>query len=243
MDSNTYSTRPPAGRSGRLAALTAAVDGLDAEDSSGLADPVRAEEVLELRGLLDRLEGHWLKDLADLDARGAAGAEQGVQVGSTAAWLRRRLRMGRGAAASAVRTARALFRGPLAATGHALAAGVISPAHARVLAQGIHDLSDQVIADAEPALLNAARQLDPLRRRTVVGHLRLVADPAGVGRDAQRRHERRGLWLAPTVDGMVAIDGLLEPEAGQLVLAALEPLAHPADAHDSRSGPSGPRMP
>jgi hypothetical protein len=74
MDSNTYSTRPPAGRSGRLAALTAAVDGLDAEDSSGLADPVRAEEVLELRGLLDRLEGHWLKDLADLDARGAAGA-------------------------------------------------------------------------------------------------------------------------------------------------------------------------
>ena len=35
---------------------------------------------------------------------------------------------------------------------------------------------------------------------------------------------------------MVAIDGLLEPEAGQTVLAALEPLAHPADAHDDRSG-------
>jgi hypothetical protein len=243
MDSNTYSTRPPAGRSGRLAALTAAVDGLDAEDSSGLADPVRAEEVLELRGLLDRLEGHWLKDLADLDARGAAGAEQGVQVGSTAAWLRRRLRMGRGAAASAVRTARALFRGPLTATGHALAAGVISPAHARVLAQGVHDLSDQVVADAEPTLLNAAAQLDPTRLRTVVGHLRLVADPAGAEGDREWRHARRGLWLAPTVDGMVAIDGLLEPEAGQLVLAALEPLAHPADAQDSRSGPSGPRMP
>jgi hypothetical protein len=35
---------------------------------------------------------------------------------------------------------------------------------------------------------------------------------------------------------MVAIDGLLEPEAGQLVLAALEPLARPADAQDGRSG-------
>ena len=47
---------------------------------------------------------------------------------------------------------------------------------------------------------------------------------------------RRGLWLAPTFDGMVAVDGLLEPEAGQSVLAALEPLARPADATDTRSG-------
>ena len=35
---------------------------------------------------------------------------------------------------------------------------------------------------------------------------------------------------------MVAVDGLLEPEAGQTVLAALEPLARPADANDTRSG-------
>jgi hypothetical protein len=35
---------------------------------------------------------------------------------------------------------------------------------------------------------------------------------------------------------MVAIDGLLEPEAGQTLTAALEPLARPADAQDGRSG-------
>ena len=35
---------------------------------------------------------------------------------------------------------------------------------------------------------------------------------------------------------MVAVDGLLEAEAGQIVLAALEPLARPADAADTRSG-------
>ena len=34
----------------------------------------------------------------------------------------------------------------------------------------------------------------------------------------------------------MAVDGLLEPEAGQTLLAALEPLARPADANDSRSG-------
>ena len=35
---------------------------------------------------------------------------------------------------------------------------------------------------------------------------------------------------------MVAIDGLVESEAGQTVLAALEPLARPTDAGDQRSG-------
>ena len=44
--------------------------------------------------------------------------------------------------------------------------------------------------------------------------------------------------MAPTGEGMVAPwGGLLDPEAGQLVLAALEPLARPSDAHDARSGP------
>jgi Domain of unknown function (DUF222) len=35
---------------------------------------------------------------------------------------------------------------------------------------------------------------------------------------------------------MVALDGLLEPEAGQIVMAALEPLARPHRAADARSG-------
>ena len=61
---------------------------------------------------MDRLEGQWLAELATVDARGAAGADRGVQAPSTASWLRSRLRMGAAAASSAVRTARALFRGP-----------------------------------------------------------------------------------------------------------------------------------
>jgi Domain of unknown function (DUF222) len=41
--------------------------------------------------------------------------------------------------------------------------------------------------------------------------------------------------LAPTFEGMVALDGLLEPEAGQTLLAALASLARPANAADERS--------
>jgi hypothetical protein len=101
-----------AGPPDELAILGAALEALAVRDLGGLSDAVRAERVLGLRRLLDRLEGQWLKELADLDACGAAGAEEGVQVGSTAGWLRTRLRMGAGAAHRAVRTARAVFRGP-----------------------------------------------------------------------------------------------------------------------------------
>ena len=90
-----------------------------AQDLDGLSDVVRAERVLELRRLVDRLEGHWLQELAGVDARAAAGADQEQQVGSTAAWLRTRLHLGAGTATSFVRTARALFRGPLAQTARA----------------------------------------------------------------------------------------------------------------------------
>src|SRR5918995_4931852 len=127
MDSNTHSTQPPGPPPGgpppRLASLTAAVEELAAQDLDRLDDAALANQVLELRGLVDRLEGQWLQQLAGVDALGAAGAEQGQQFGSTAAWLRNRLRLGARTATSAVRIARALFRGPLAATAEALTGG------------------------------------------------------------------------------------------------------------------------
>jgi len=243
MDSNTHSNQPPGPQPAGhpddladLAELTAALDRLAARDLDRLSDRVRAQRVLALRRQRDRLDGQWLKELAGVDAHGAAGAEDGLQVGSTAGWLRNRLRLGTGTAASAVRTARALFRGPLTETAHALTDGAISVAHAQVVAQGTQTLPDHVTVEAEPVLVEAARRLDPGRLRRLLGHLLQLADPDGADRERERRHQRRGLWLAPTFEGMVAVDGLLEPEAGQIVLAALEPLARPAEAGDTRSG-------
>jgi Domain of unknown function (DUF222)/HNH endonuclease len=138
-------------------------------------------------------------------------------------------------ASSAVTTARALFHGPLTATAQALTAGELSPGHAAVLAHGTQELADRVAVEAEPVLVEAARRLDPPRLRRVLGHLQQLVDPEGTDPQAERRHEQRGLWLTPTFAGMVALDGLLEPEAGQTLLAALEPLARPASAEDHRS--------
>ena len=252
MDSNTHSTRPPteqppgppvshgvgpvAGLPEGLAGLAAVVNGLAAEDPDGLTDAVLAEEVLELRRMVDRLDGVWLRRLAALDARGAAGADQGVQAASTASWLRNRLRMGANAATSSVRTARAVFRGPLTGTAQALTAGEISPAHARVVAAGTHHLPHQVAVDAEPTVVAAARRLDPPRLRRVLTHLQEAIDPDGADGRAERLYGQRWLRVEPTFEGMVAIDGLLDAEAGQTVLTALEPLARPASAGDTRTG-------
>ena len=157
-----------------------AVDGLAAQDLDGLTDAALAEQVLALRRLVDRLEGHWLRQLAAVDGRGAAGADQGQQVGSTAAWLRSRLRLGAGAAASCVRTARALFRGPPGRDRPAaLTGGEISVAHAGCWPTAPKSCPTQVTVEAEPVLVEAACRLDPPRLRRVLGHLQLVADPDG----------------------------------------------------------------
>jgi hypothetical protein len=232
MDSNRSSVTQPDG----LGPLTAAVDALAAQDLTALPDAEAAQRVLVLRRLLDRLEGQWLRELAGVDGRGAAGAEQGVAAPSTAGWLRAQLRAGGATASGWVRTARALFRGPLAGAAKALAAGELSVAHAAVLAAGTHHLPPTTAAQAEPALLDTAGRLDPPTLRKVVTHVVEVADPDTAAAQTQHRHERRGLWVSPTFEGMVAIDGLLDPEAGETLLAALEPLARPTTADDIRSG-------
>jgi hypothetical protein len=191
--------------------------------------------VLVLRRLIERLEGQWLRELAGVDGRGAAGADQGTPAESTTAWLRHRTRMGHTDAHQRVRVARALHRGPLAGTARALAAGELGYQHAAALTRSTQELPAATTAAAEPVLLAAARRLDPPGLRKVVGHLGEVADPDAAEQQALRRHDRRGLWVAPTFAGMVAVDGLLDPEAGETLLTALEPLARPTTAEDERS--------
>jgi hypothetical protein len=66
MDSNTHSTSHPASTPAGLAALAADLQRLAAHDPDSLADGARAERVQGLGGLVDRLEGQWLAELADL---------------------------------------------------------------------------------------------------------------------------------------------------------------------------------
>ena len=76
-----------------------------AEDRDGKPDVARVEELRELGRLVGLLELQWLRELAELDARGAAGAEQGTRAPSTASWLQARLGMSAAEASSHVQIA------------------------------------------------------------------------------------------------------------------------------------------
>jgi Domain of unknown function (DUF222) len=104
-----------------------------------------------------------------------------------------------------------------------------------VLASGTRQLPDPTIREAEPVLLEAASHLDPPRLRRVLGHLLVVADPDGADAAAQRQHEQRWVSLTPTFEGMLTVEGVLQAEAGQTVLAALEPFARPTTGDDDRT--------
>jgi hypothetical protein len=219
-----------------LERLAAEIDGLAGDDLGGLGAALLAEQILALEVLEDQLAAAKLRRLAALDAQGAAGAEAGVYAPSTAAWLRAQLRMGPAAAKQRVRTARMLHRGPLAGTAQALADGEVSYQHAAALAEVTHDLPPTRVAEAEPVLLDAARRLDPPSLRRLTTHLRDLVDPDHAEERGRARLERRGLWLSPTFEGLVDVEGLLDAEAGEAVRAALEPLARPTGPDDERSG-------
>jgi hypothetical protein len=219
-----------------LERLAGEVGRLLGDDPNRLGGALAAAQVLALELLEDQLAAAKLHRLAVVDAQGAAGAERGVQFTSTAGWLRARLRMSPGAATQRVRTARALYRGPLTRTGQALADAELSYQHAVVLAEATRDLPPARVAEAEPILLDAARRLDPARLRRLATHAREVIDPERAEDRTRRRLDHRGLWLSPTFEGMVDVEGLLDPEAGEAVRAALEPLARPTGPDDGRSG-------
>ena len=71
--------------------------------------------------------------------------------------------------------------------------------------------------------------------RTAGKHLAHVVDPDGSLADCQHQFDRRYLTLAPLMDGMTALDGLLDAEAAALLTAALEPFLVPADRDDRRT--------
>lgn len=74
-------------------------------------------------------------------------------------------------------------------------------------------------------MLAAAEEFDPDQLRRVAKHWRHTVDAERSLSDANAAHDRRYLHLSPVLDGMIAVDGLLDAEAGAVVLAAITALS------------------
>ena len=210
----------------RVQELAAAfVDGADVRSAGS--------QLVGLRSLIEQLEAVWLSAAADFQRAG--GPEQ-EGAGSMSAWLRRECRMAPGEASARVRVAAAVT-GELAATGRALEQGAISWRHADVIARTVKDVPHEHRVRAEQLLQEPAKTLDPQYLSRVGQELLHRLDVDKAEQAAVRRLERRGLDIAETLGGMVAVRGLLDPVAGASLLTAVDAKVRRTrgDLEDSRS--------
>ena len=183
--------------------LEAALDKLAAADAT--------DDVVRLRRLLDRLEFEWLRRVRELDRSG-----NWPQRLSVAGWLRDRCRMTQGAARSAVQLARRLE--DLPATAEAFGRGEISRAHAVVVADAYTVERAEVLGELEPKLVGIAVEHCPRGFRNVVRYVVDAIDGDRGATTANEQYERRWVSVSRTLDGMVVLDGRLDPESGEVVL-------------------------
>jgi len=126
-----------------LGDLRAAAVALAGADPVALPPSALADQVVELRQLIDGLEGTWSQLVAVLDGSGAAEA-------GTSAFLRSSCRLAPAASRARVVLARRLAGRP--AVEAALTAGEISVDHARVVTNALEELAaadSTLAADAE----------------------------------------------------------------------------------------------
>jgi hypothetical protein len=93
-----------------------------------------------------------------------------------------------------------------------------------------------VANDAQPVLVEAAKLLDTRRLAQTAQRLRHIIDPDGQAGLDERHHEQRWLEVVATFRGTVAINGVLDAEAGAVLLTALEALTGPPAPDDERTG-------
>lgn len=204
--------------------------------ATGPADAASAEEraawLAGLRQLVDAAEAVYLQTLGVFDSHADGAVLHGAR--STSTWLQGALHLAPGEASTHVRVARAA-RDEIAGSLLDLRDGHVTTGHLTAIERSLRHLPDHVVPEAAVTLGSLARQVDVGRLRTAGRRLQHVVDPDGALRDCEKQFDRRYLQLSPLLDGMVAVDGLLDAEGAEVVGAALAPALVPAGEHDLRS--------
>ncbi len=166
--------------------MSSRVDELSGGRVWALSDAELDACLVDRTAVLTRLAAFRRQVVAEVHGRGLA---RRIGASSTAALLRERLRV---RAADAVRLVdlAVAVDGPLAATGHRLAAGEIGVEQALVIAAGMRSLPAEVTADvrrrAEAFLLRQADEFDPTALARLARHLRETLTWVDPGLDRPR---------------------------------------------------------
>jgi Domain of unknown function (DUF222) len=198
--------------------LAVAIDALGVAELQGRFGP----ELIELDRLRARLDAQISRRVERFD-RSLECTLSGHR--SAAAWLGEHCRVASIDAHSRVRIARQVR--DCAQIRESWEVGRITTRHVEVLARARHAAkADVEFAEFEAAAVAVAETSGPevlagtcTRWREALDADRQAADPVN---EAEQRFERRGLAASETLGGMVALDGMLDPATGEVVLTALE---------------------
>ena len=196
----------------------------------------RAEWLAGLRRVVDAAEVGFTAVLARFDAHGDAEVLTGS---STATWCRTELRIGAGDAQSRLRLGRLAGVEPeLEEALEQVADGRLRFEQVRQIAHSVRSLDgDPRQGEAVTVLKDLAATADPSMIAAAGRRIRDVVNPDGALTARERQLQSRYLTLSPLLDGMTAVEGLLDAETTATVNAALAPLMVPSGGDDSRSAP------
>ncbi len=200
-----------------MSELRSAIEAFRSEEVSGLPDARVEEDFGELQAAVEALEAERLRRLAEIDRRRSFERDGYL---SAAAWLAGRFRVAWTDARRGVALARGLDRMPRVR--RAFHDGAISLSAVRVLGEA-QQAEPEGFQVSERFLTDAASRHSIGDLRRVVVHWRHVVErerASAEGLDAALRARRR-LHTSVTLDGMVRLDGDLDPETGETVLTAL----------------------
>jgi len=212
-----------------VSSLRSALDELGAEDLDRASDQELEADFCELERTSRVLEAERARRLAEIERRSSWAPNEII---SLPAWVARVLRISHAAAGRLAATARALRKMPR--TRAALGEGEVSSCAVRVLAAAA-EAHPGAFATDEEVLVEAARDLPVRELRHAVAYWRQAADPDRVEADADHLFARRRLHVSPGFEGMVRVDGDLDPETGQTVIGALRAIMD----SEARVGGSG----
>ena len=214
---------------GAVQTLRSVVAALRSESLGELPDARVEGDLVELHEVLEELEAERLRRLGELDRRRLFERDGFL---SATAWLASRCRVAWSAAREQVATARALHA--MERVRAAFEAGEVSMAGVRVLASA-QQAETEAFASAEELLTEAAARhsIGDLRRVVAFWREQVARERAADGEDLL--HARRRLHASVSLDGMVRVDGDLDPTTGESVLTALQAVMD-AEARSGRGG-------
>jgi hypothetical protein len=210
-----------------MSSLRSALEELQAEDLWAVDSDQLEADLVELERSARVLQAERLRRVAEVDRRGKYRKDGYLSI---SAWMASRLRIGVQAAAREVRSARALQEMPSTQT--ALSNGEVSGQAVGLLVRA-REAHPGAFGQDEEVLLEAAKKLRVRDLYRAVEHWRQAIDSAALAEEQELAYHRRRLNVSSTLYGTVRMDGELDPETGNSVIAALNAVQD-ADARSQR---------